>query len=221
MNKTKANGTSMKTAVKVYLVDDHAVVREGYKHLLEKANIKVISEAASGEEAYLNYSALKPDVVIMDLSMPGMGGMETIKKMLTKDKCIKILAFSMHDDVVFCSRAMQAGASGYVTKSSAPDVLVKAVFAIAANKKYISHDLAHKIATQLLKPDSAVDSLTPKEFEVFRLLAKGLSLDEVANSLNLNYKTIANHQTHLLQKLHIENRSQLVLTAIKLNILEV
>jgi DNA-binding NarL/FixJ family response regulator len=156
----------------------------------------------------------------MDLSMPGMGGMETIKKLLAKDKNAKILAFSMHDDIVFCSRAMQAGAVGYVTKSSAAEVLVEAVFAIAANKRYISHDLAHTIATQRLKPDSALDSLTPREFEVFRLLAKGLSLEDVANTLNLNYKTIANHQTHLLQKLHVENRSQLVLAAIKLNILE-
>jgi DNA-binding NarL/FixJ family response regulator len=211
----------MNAAVKVYLVDDHAVVREGYKHLLEKANIKVVAEATSGEEAYLNYEAIKPDVVIMDLSMPGMGGMETIKKLLAKDKNAKILAFSMHDDIVFCSRAMQAGAVGYVTKSSAAEVLVEAVFAIAANKRYISHDLAHTIATQRLKPDSALDSLTPREFEVFRLLAKGLSLEDVANTLNLNYKTIANHQTHLLQKLHVENRSQLVLAAIKLNILEI
>ena len=210
----------MNAAVKVYLVDDHAVVREGYKHLLEKANIVVVAEASSGEDAYKNYAAIKPDVVIMDLSMPGMGGMETIKKLLAKDKNAKILAFSMHDDIVFCSRAMQAGAVGYVTKSSAAEVLVEAVFAIAANKRYISHDLAHTIATQRLKPDSALDSLTPREFEVFRLLAKGLSLEDVANTLNLNYKTIANHQTHLLQKLHVENRSQLVLAAIKLNILE-
>jgi DNA-binding NarL/FixJ family response regulator len=210
----------MNTAVKVYLVDDHAVVREGYKHLLEKANIKVVAEATSGEEAYLNYEAIKPDVVIMDLSMPGMGGIETIKKILAKDKHAKILAFSMHDDVVFCSRAMQAGASGYVTKSSAPNVLVEAVFAVVANKKFISHDLAHKISMQHIQPDNILNNLTPREFEVFRLLAKGLSLEEVANTLNLNYKTIANHQTHLLQKLHVENRSQLVLAAIKLNILE-
>jgi DNA-binding NarL/FixJ family response regulator len=210
----------MKIAVKVYLVDDHAVVREGYKHLLEKANIKVIAEAMTGEEAYKNYDAIKPDVVIMDLSMPGMGGMETIKKLLLKDKHAKILAFSMHDEVVYCTRVMQAGASGYVTKSSAPDVLVEAVFAIATNKKYISHDLAHKIATQHLKPDTALDSLTPREFEVFRLLASGLPLDDVANTLNLNYKTIANIQTRLLQKLHLENRSQLILAAVRLNILE-
>jgi len=210
----------IKTAVKVFLVDDHAVVREGYKNLLEKANIKVIAEAESGEEAYRNFDEIKPDVVILDLSMPGMGGMETIKKMLTKDKNVKILAFSMHDDVVFCSRTMHAGASGYVTKSSAPNELVEAVFAVATNKKYISHDLAFKISTQGLNPDTALNSLTPREFEVFRLLAKGLSLEEVANTLNLNYKTVANHQTQLLQKLNVKNRSKLILAAIKLNILK-
>ena len=210
----------MNSVVKVYLVDDHAVVREGYKHLLEKANIKVIAEAMSGEEAYLDYTKVQPDVVIMDLSMPGMGGIETIKKLITKDKNAKILAFSMHDDIVFCSRAMQAGAVGYVTKSSAAEVLVEAVFTIANNKKYISHDLAHKISVQHLKPEHVLDSLTSREFEVFRLLANGLPLDEVANILNLNYKTIANIQTRLLHKLHVENRSQLILAAVRLNILE-
>lgn len=210
----------MNSVVKVFLVDDHAVVREGYKHLLEKANIKVIAQAMSGEEAYLNYAKVQPDVVIMDLSMPGMSGIETIKKLLAKDKNARILAFSMHDDIVFCSRAMQAGAVGYVTKSSAAEVLVEAVFSIANNKKYISHDMAHKISMQHLKPDDVLDNLTPREFEVFRLLANGLPLDEVANTLNLNYKTIANIQTRLLQKLHVENRSQLILAAVRLNILE-
>lgn len=210
----------MNSVVKVFLVDDHAVVREGYKHLLEKANIKVIAQAMSGEEAYSDYAKVQPDVVIMDLSMPGMSGIETIKKLLTKDKNAKILAFSMHDDIVFCSRAMQAGAVGYVTKSSAAEVLVEAVFSIANNKKYISHDMAHKISVQHLKPENVLGHLTPREFEVFRLLANGLPLDEVANTLNLNYKTIANIQTRLLQKLHVENRSQLILAAVRLNILE-
>jgi len=210
----------MNSVVKVFLVDDHAVVREGYKHLLEKANIKVIAQAMSGEEAYLDYAKVQPDVVIMDLSMPGMSGIETIKKLLAKDKNARILAFSMHDDIVFCSRAMQAGAVGYVTKSSAAEVLVEAVFSIANNKKYISHDMAHKISMQHLKPENVLNNLTPREFEVFRLLANGLPLDEVANTLNLNYKTIANIQTRLLQKLHVENRSQLILAAVRLNILE-
>jgi DNA-binding NarL/FixJ family response regulator len=212
----------MKLSVSVYLVDDHAVVREGYKHLLEKANIKVIAEAESGEDAYLRFDELQPDVVVMDLSMPGMGGIETIKKLLLKNKNCKILVFSMHDDVVFISRAMQAGASGYVTKSSAPKVLVEAVFALAANKKYVSHDIAHKICMQRLNPENTILSqLNQREFEVFRLLANGLTLDEIAGTLNLDYKTIANIQSKLRQKLSVDNNSQLILAAIKLNILQV
>jgi two-component system invasion response regulator UvrY len=212
----------MKTIVNVYLVDDHAVVREGYKYLLEKANIKVIAEAASGEDAYLHFDQLQPDVVVMDLSMPGMGGIKTIKKLLVKDKNCKILVFSMHDDVVFISRAMQAGASGYVTKSSAPKVLVEAVFALAANKKYVSHDIAHKISMQPLNPqDTLLSQLSPREFEVFRLLANSLTLDDIANTLNLDYKTIANIQSKLRQKLNVDNNTQLILAAIKLNILQV
>jgi two-component system invasion response regulator UvrY len=212
----------MKTTVNVYLVDDHAVVREGYKHLLEKADIKVIAEAESGEEAYLHFDQLQPDVVVMDLSMPGMGGIATIKKLLLKSKNCKILVFSMHDDVVFISRAMQAGASGYVTKSSAPKVLVEAVFAVAANKKYISHDIAHKISMQQLNPeDSILSQLSQREFEVFRMLANGLTLDEIASTLNLDYKTIANIQSKLRHKLNVDNSSQLILAAIKLNILQV
>jgi two-component system invasion response regulator UvrY len=214
----------MQKNVKVYLVDDHAVVREGYKHLLEKANIQVIAEATSGEEAYKHYDELQPDVVVIDLSMPGIGGIETIKKITTKDKNAKLLAFSMHDDTVFTTRAMQAGARGYVTKSSAPNVLVEAVFAVAANKRYISQDIATKISLNHLNPqqidvDNTLNDLTAREFKVFQLLAKGMSLDDIANTLNLDYKTIANTQTRLRQKLNVENTAQLILAAVRLNML--
>lgn len=214
----------MNENVNVYLVDDHAVVREGYKHLLEKANINVIAEADSGEEACKHYSALKPDVVILDLSMPGIGGIETIRKLILKDKHAKLLVFSMHDDMVFSSRAMQAGARGYVTKSSAPDVLVEAVFAVSANKRYISHDIVTKVAHQQVNTHNTdqkntLEQLTAREFEVFQLLATGRSLDDIANTLHLDYKTIANTQTRLKQKLGVENTAQLVLAAVRLNIL--
>jgi len=204
----------MNETVNVYLVDDHAVVREGYKHLLEKANINVIAEAET----------LKPDVVIIDLSMSGMGGIQAIRKLILKDKHAKLLVFSMHDDMVFSSRAMQAGALGYVTKSSAPDVLVEAVFAVAANKKYISHDIATKVAqlqinTQDTNLDNTLDQLTAREFEIFQLISKGLALDDIAKTLHLDYKTIANTQTRLKQKLQVENTAQLVLAAVRLNLL--
>lgn len=210
----------IKKNVSVYLVDDHAVVREGYKHLLQKANIEVIAEANSGEEAYLHFSEIKPDVIVMDLSMPGLGGIETINKITSRNKQAKILAFSMHEDMIFSTRAMQAGARGYVTKASAPSVLVEAVFAIAANKKYISQDMANKISLQQLDKKDTLSHLTPREFEVLQLLTKGLALDSIAKTLHLDYKTIANTQTRLRQKLNAESGSQLILAAIKHNILQ-
>lgn len=211
----------MNKNVTVFLVDDHAVVREGYKHLLQKTNIEVIAEASSGEEAYQAFEALNPDVIVMDISMPGLGGIETIAKMISKNRNTKILAFSMHDDIVFCQRALQAGASGYVTKSSAPNELIEAVFAVAANKKFISQEIANRVSLKKMKADDVLSSLTPREFEIFQMLAKGLSLDEIANTLHLDYKTIANAQTRLRQKLNVENTSQLILAAVKLKILPV
>jgi DNA-binding NarL/FixJ family response regulator len=209
----------MNPLINVLLVDDHLVVREGYKQLLEKANIKVIAEASNGEEAYGLFDTITPDVTIMDISMPGISGIETIKKVKNKYPKSKILAFSMHDDIIFTTRAIEAGASGYVTKSSAPTVLVEAVRTVFDNKRYISPDLAKKIALNGIKDMNEIKNLSDREFEVFRLLASGMSLDEISVILSLDYKTIANIQSRIKYKLKIENKSQLILAAIKFNIL--
>lgn len=219
----------MRKPVTVYLVDDHAVVREGYRHLLQKAGILVIAEAASGEEAYQNTERIAPDVIVLDISMPGIGGIETIQKIMLKAKKTKILAFSMHDDAVFSKRAMQAGACGYVTKSSAPDVLIEAVLAVVKGKKYISADIAEKVTLQTFafadpsqhESQDLTQQLSDREFQVFRLLAQGQSLDEIASALCLDYKTIANTQTRLKQKLNLSNNAQLVLAAVKLKLIAV
>lgn len=211
----------MSKNVTVFLVDDHAVVREGYKHLLQKAKIQVIAEACNGEDAYQQFDTIAADVIVMDLSMPGLGGIETINKIVNKNKYVKILAFSMHDDVVFCKRALLAGACGYVTKSSAPDELIEAVFTVASNKRFISQEIANRVSLKQIKSDDVLSSLTPREFEIFQMLAKGLTLDEIANTLHLDYKTIANAQTRLRQKLNVENSSQLILAAVKLKILPI
>ncbi|MCB4812376.1 response regulator transcription factor [Methylovorus menthalis] len=210
----------MQGAVRVMLVDDHAVVRQGYRHLLEKSGIKVIAEVDSGEDAYRVYSEHQPEVVVMDLSMRGMGGLEALKRIVSRDRNAKVLVFSMHDDAIFPTRALQAGASGYVTKSSAPDVLVEAVFAIANNRKYVSHDIAQEIAMHNINGGDILNSLSSREFEVFNLLAQGRSIDDIAAALCLDYKTIANVQTRLRQKLNVENAAQLMLLAIKLNIIK-
>lgn len=210
----------MQGAVRVMLVDDHAVVRQGYRHLLEKSGIKVIAEVDSGEDAYRVYSEHQPEVVVMDLSMRGMGGLEALKRIVSRDRHAKVLVFSMHDDAIFPTRALQAGASGYVTKASAPDVLVEAVFAIANNRKYVSHDIAQEIAMHNINGGDILNSLSSREFEVFNLLAQGRSIEDIAAALCLDYKTIANVQTRLRQKLNVENAAQLMLLAIKLNIIK-
>lgn len=211
----------IKKSITVLLVDDHAVVRQGYRHLLEKAGMEVVAESDDGENAYHLYNKSSPDVVVMDLSLPGIGGLEALRKIISKDPKANILIFSMHDSAVFSSRALQAGAKGYVSKASAPDVLVEAILTIAKGKRYISPDIAQQIALSSGEGNTPLHDLSSREFEVFQLLARGLSLDEIANTLHLDYKTIANTQTRLRQKLNIENGSQLVLAAIRLNILQV
>ncbi|MDP3610073.1 MAG: response regulator transcription factor [Methylophilus sp.] len=207
--------------ISVLLVDDHAVVRQGYRHLLESADIVVVGESSSGEHGYQAYFELKPDVVIMDLSMTGIGGLETLRRIVSRDTKANIVIFSMHDSPVYSSRALQSGAKGYVSKASAPEVLVEAIITVAKGKRYISPDIAQQIAINQADEHTITNDLSAREFEVFQLLAKGLTLEDIAKTLHLDYKTIANTQTRLRQKLNVENGSQLVLAAIKLNILQV
>jgi two-component system invasion response regulator UvrY len=210
----------MSTQVSVYLVDDHAVVRQGYRHLLEKAGIKVTAEAISGEEVCKHHHLTSSAVIVMDLSMPGMGGLEALRRIIAHNAKARVLVFSMHDDVIFPTKALQAGALGYVTKASAPNTLVEAVLSVAKNQHYISNDIAQQIAVQKITGNEMLLSLSPREFEVFRLLAQGLSIESIANTLFLDYKTIANTQTRLRHKLKVDNSAQLIMAAIRLNILK-
>lgn len=212
---------TIKKAISVLLVDDHAVVRQGYRHLLENAEISVIGECSSGEQGYQDYFALKPDVVIMDLSMSGVGGLEALRRIVAKDSKANVVIFSMHDSPVYSSRALQSGAKGYVSKASAPEVLIEAIITVAKGKRYLSPDIAQQIAVNQSHDNLMTNDLSAREFEVFQLLAKGLTLEDIANTLHLDYKTIANTQTRLRQKLNVENGSQLVLAAIRLNVLQV
>jgi|LNFM01.1.fsa_nt_gb two-component system invasion response regulator UvrY len=196
----------------VLLVDDHAVVLEGYRRLLERTpDIRVVAEARNGEEAYKQFVDLAPDVVVMDITLPGIGGIEVARRMLAREQGARILMFSMHEDVVFSSRALQSGARGYVTKSSAPEVLVEAVRLVAAGKLYISHDMAQELAVQMLPGnENPLQALSPREFEVFRLLVAGHAVGEIARILSLSYKTVANHQWNIRQKLDVSNTAQVV-----------
>ncbi|MBI1397433.1 MAG: response regulator [Betaproteobacteria bacterium] len=206
----------------VLLVDDHAVVLEGYRRLLERTpDIAVIADARNGEEAYRKFVEQRPDVVVMDITLPGIGGIEVARRMLARESDAKILMFSMHEDIVFSSRALQTGARGYVTKSSAPEVLVEAVRLVAAGKLYISHDMAQELAVQMLPGnENPLQALSPREFEVFRLLVAGHAVGEIARMLSLSYKTVANHQWNIRQKLDVSNTAQVVRMAMTHGVIE-
>lgn len=198
--------------ITVFLVDDHSVVREGYRRLLERcAGIRVVGEASNAAAAYSEFQRLNPRVVVMDISLPRASGIEAMRHMLAREPHAKILMFSMHEEPIFALRAFQAGALGYVTKASAPEVLVDAVRAVARGKRYLSHDMAQALALQAVGGDEmGFNGLSNREFEVMRLLAAGDPVAMIAEKLQLSYKTVANHQSAIRQKLGVETSAQLV-----------
>lgn len=212
----------MSEYVTVLLVDDHAVVREGYRRLLEHtADLKVAAEAGSGEEAYRLYAEQPTDVVVMDVNLPGMTGIEATRRLHARYVDVKVLVFSMHEEEMVAFRALQAGARGYVTKSSAPEVLVDAVHSVAAGRIYINHELAQRLAMKSIPGQHVpLAGLSPKEFEVFRLTARGLSVDQITQQLSLSQKTVANYQSVIRSKLHITNDAQWVQMALRNGVLE-
>jgi DNA-binding NarL/FixJ family response regulator len=202
----------MSTRTTVLLVDDHPIVREGYRRLLEESGrVRVLGDAATVIDAYQQFCRLTPDVVVMDLALPGVSGIEGIRRMLAHDSGARVLVFSMHEDAIFARRALEAGAAGYITKASAPGVLVEAVESVASGKRYISHAMAQTLALASLSIDSSAQRhLSAREFAVLELLVQGHTIDEIARQLRLNPKTVANHQSVIKQKLNVETAAQLV-----------
>jgi two-component system, NarL family, invasion response regulator UvrY len=213
-----AKGT--KIQVSVLLVDDHAVVREGYRRLLERhGDIAVIGEAGDAATAHSLFCSREPQIVVMDITLPGTSGIEAMRRMLAYNPEARVLIFSMHEDTIFAKRALQAGAFGYVTKASAPTVLVEAIHAVAAGKRYLSPEIAQKLAMRDVAVDpAAADGLTAREFEVLRLLAQGQSIEQIAESMSLNAKTVANHQTVIKRKLGVDTAIQLLKKAAQLGL---
>jgi two-component system invasion response regulator UvrY len=209
-------------SIQVLLVDDHEVVRAGYRRLLENTiDIKVIAEAKSGEEAYSVYVKHKPDVVIMDLSMPGMSGLEAIRKIRHYDESARILVFSVHENESFLLRALDKGILGYITKRSAAKVMVEAVRQVAQNKEFIGQELQSFLAKNRVSDNNPLfDRLSSREFEVFLLLAEGKTVNEIAEVLILSPKTVGHHYTHLKNKLKISNMAELTRLAIREGVLE-
>jgi two-component system, NarL family, invasion response regulator UvrY len=210
------------TAIRVMLVDDHAVVRMGFKLLLQEApDIQVVAEAASGEEAVCRYPELKPDVVVMDISMPGIGGLEAVTRLLAKDHAAKLLILSAHEDSSHPKRLLKAGALGYLSKRSAPEELIHAIHEVMRGNIFLDQTLAQAIAVQELTGEqNPVEVLSDREFEVFMLLAKGQSVAHIALKLFLSPRTVGTHLYNIKQKLRAANSAELTLIALHNGLLD-
>jgi DNA-binding NarL/FixJ family response regulator len=194
-------------------------VREGYRRLLERDQyIQVVGEAADAAQACKLASSVEPQVVVMDIALPGVSGLEAMRRMLAYEPKLRVLIFSMHGEAIFVSRAIQAGARGYITKSSAPEVLVTAVCAIAGGKRFLSADVAAEAPNLDGLPASGVDTLTAREFEVLQRLARGESVKDIGEKLGLSEKTVANHQSVIREKLGVKNGVQLARLAAELGL---
>ena len=206
----------------IVLVDDHAVVRAGVRRLLEQEPLfEVIGEAESGEKAYQIFGELKPDVMVMDLSMPGMGGLESIRRILMRYEKAKILVLSMHEDLSFANQALKLGAKGYLTKNTLADDLVKSIETVTQGDVFLSDEIAKKMAMQSISVNQdPVHKLSAREFEIFRLLAEGLDIDAIASTLNISSKTVSNYQTMIKQKLDINTPIELIRYAIKVGVIK-
>ena len=212
----------MSKKVTIVLVDDHAVVRAGVRRLLEQeALFDVIGEAESGEKAYQMFGELKPDVMVMDLSMPGMGGLEAIRRILMRHERARILVLTMHEDLSFANQALKLGAKGYLIKNTLGDDLVKSIQTVSRGEVFLSDEIAKKMAMQSISGEQdPIHELSAREFEIFRLLAEGLEIDAIATTLNISSKTVSNYQTMIKQKLNINTPVELIRYAIKAGVIK-
>jgi two-component system invasion response regulator UvrY len=199
--------------ISVLLVDDHAVVREGYRRLLERdESLAVVGEAATAAEAIRCDGELEPDVVVLDIALPGVSGIEILRRIIAHRPGARVLMFSMYQDGIYASRAIAAGARGYLSKASAPDLLIDAVRAVAGGRRYLSPDVAQAMSRQS-QANQLADALSTRELEVLRMLVQGYGIEEIGERLGLSPKTAANHQSSIKQKLGATSALQLILVA--------
>ncbi len=207
--------------ISVLLVDDHPVVRDGYRRMLENTSeICVVAEAGDGETACAAYVKLKPDVVILDLSMPGIGGLETIRRLKTLDPAARILVFTMHDNETVIRRTLEAGAVGYLTKASGMGQMVEAVRKVAMGTRFIDSTQIGGLIHNAISGASTgpLRTLSAREFQLFQRFAEGQSVAEIAAALSISPKTVGVHHANIMKKLDLQNAAQLVRLAIRCNV---
>lgn len=207
--------------IRVMLVDDHALVRMGFRMLLTDAGMEVVAEAETGEQACIEVPRCKPDVVVMDLSMPGMGGLEAVRRLLAQDPKLRVLALSAHEDTAHPQRVLRAGALGYLAKRSAPETLIVAVAAVARGERYVDAQTAQALAlAQIEGETSPSDALSEREFSVFLQLARGMTVQQIADTLKLSPSTVGTHLYRIKQKLNASNQSEITLVALRWGLIE-
>ena len=209
------------TRISVMLVDDHALVRMGFRLLLDgSSDIKVVAEADSGEDAVRRFDEARPDVVVMDISMPGIGGLETIGRILAKEPAARVLVLSAHEDAMHARRVLKAGALGYLTKRSAPEALMQAIRQVCQGKTFLEPGIAQSLAIQQLSgAREPLDTLSEKEFKVFLALARGESVQEIAEVMSLSPRTVGTHLYNIKQKLGASNSAELAIMAVRAGLL--
>ena len=202
--------------MKILIVDDHPIVRAGLRRLLTAEPEIEIREAASGREALSVFREQQPTLVILDLNLPGVGGLEVLSRLKAIDPDARILVLSMHDDQIHVTRALQAGAAGYISKSAPADELLEAIRRVAGGHTYIEHEIAEELVFSQIRPAShPLKDLTSRDLEIMRLLAEGCTLPQIANALGLSYKTAANSCTRIKAKLAATSTAELIRIAIR------
>jgi len=205
----------------VMLVDDHAVVRMGFRLLLDAApDMRVVAEADSGEEAMRRLDEARPEVVVMDISMPGIGGLEAVRRILAKEPGARILVLSAHEDAMHARRTLKAGAAGYLTKRSAAEALIQAIREVCQGKTFLEPRIAQELALrQVAGAAEPLDTLSEKEFKVFLALAGGQSVQDIAAVMSLSPSTVGTHLYNIKQKLGASNSAELALIAMRAGLL--
>jgi len=208
--------------LRLLLADDHAAVRMGFRLLLEGAGATVLAEAESGEEAASLYAGHLPDALVMDVSMPGIGGLGALERIRARHPDARVLMLSAHEDLQIPARALKAGAHGYLSKRARPEELVRAVGEVARGRRYLDAELAPRLAlAQFNGGGDPLQQLTDKEFAVFLQLAQGRTVNQVASSHHLSPSTVGTHLYHIKQKLNADNAAELALIAVRSGLIEV